>query len=167
MLGNVNCGAAVFAAERETLHQPQRNQHDRRHDAPACVARQHADEERADTHQAHGDQEGIFAADHVAEPAEDQRAERTHREAGGEGEQREDEADIGRHIGEEVFRQEHAERAVDVEVVPFENGAERRSENDEALFARHAACAWRVHCHRGHRRSPPLLISLENAPAPR
>ena len=72
----------------------------------------------------HGDEEGVFAADGVAETAEDQRAERTHGKAGGEGEQREDEADIGRHVGEEVFRQERAERSVDVEVVPLEHGAE-------------------------------------------
>ena len=71
------------------------------------------------------DQEGRLAADHVADAAEEQRAERTHGEAGGEGEQREDEADIGRHVGEEVFRQKGAERAVDVEVVPLKNGAER------------------------------------------
>ena len=89
------------------------------------IARQHADEEGAEAHQGHAEQEGVLAADRVAEPAEQQRAERTHGKAGGEGEQREDEADIGRHIGEEVFRQERAERSVDVEVVPLEYGAER------------------------------------------
>ena len=46
---------------------------------------------------------------------------------------------FGRHVGEEVFRQEHAERAVDVEVVPLEHGAERRGEDDHPLFAGHAA----------------------------
>ena len=91
------------------------------------------------THQSHGDEEGVFAADLIAEPAEDQRAERAHGETGGKGEQGEDEADIRRHVGEEIFRQEHAQRAVDVEVIPFENGAQRGSENDESLFARHPA----------------------------
>ena len=70
-------------------------------------------------------EEGVFAADHVAEPAEDQRAERAHRKAGGKGQQREDEADIGRHVGEEVLREKGAERAVDVEVIPLEHRAER------------------------------------------
>ena len=35
MLGDVDRRAAVFAAEREALHQTQTDQHDRRHDAPA------------------------------------------------------------------------------------------------------------------------------------
>ena len=124
MLRDVDRRAAVFAAEREALHETKCDQHDRRRDAPRGKARQHADEESADAHQRHGDEEGVFAADRVAEPAEDQRAERPHRKAGGERQQREDEADIGRHVGEEVFRQKDAERAVDVEVVPLEYGAE-------------------------------------------
>ena len=36
-------------------------------------------------------EEGVLAADQVAEPAEEQRAERADREASGKGEQREDE----------------------------------------------------------------------------
>ena len=34
----------------------------------------------------HGDEEGVFAADQVAQAAEEQRAEGTDREAGGEAE---------------------------------------------------------------------------------
>ena len=55
-----------------------------------AVARQQADEEGRQAHDQDGDEEGVFAADQVADAAEDQRAERTHEEAGGEGEQRED-----------------------------------------------------------------------------
>jgi hypothetical protein len=42
------------------------------------------------THDQDGDEEGVFAADEVADAAEHQRAERTHQEARREGEQRED-----------------------------------------------------------------------------
>ena len=49
-------------------------------------------------------EEGVFAADQVAEPAEEQRAERAHRKAGGEGEQREDEAGRRVDAGEELRR---------------------------------------------------------------
>ncbi len=124
MLGDVDRGAAILAAEGETLDQSQRDQNHRCGDAPGRVARQQADEESADAHQGHGDQEGVFASDHVAETAEDQRAERADRETRSESKQREDEADIGRHVGKEVFGQKRSERSVDVEIVPLENGTE-------------------------------------------
>ena len=44
----------------------------------------------------------------VAEPAEEQRAERAHRKAGGEGEQGEDESRRRRDAGEELRREESA-----------------------------------------------------------
>ncbi len=62
-----------------------------RSDAPRGVGGQDADEEGAQAHQRHGDEEGVFAADQVAEAAEEERAERPHGKTGGEGEQREDE----------------------------------------------------------------------------
>jgi hypothetical protein len=71
VLGDVDRGAAIFTPQRKALHQPQRDQHDRRKDAPGGKTGQHADEERAETHECHGDEEGVFAPDHIAEPAED------------------------------------------------------------------------------------------------
>ena len=50
-------------------------------------------------HDQDGDQEGVLAPDQVAEPAEHQRAERPHQEAGGEGQQREDVARWSRRTG--------------------------------------------------------------------
>jgi hypothetical protein len=141
VLGDVDRGAAIFATERQALHQPQRDQHDRRDDAPARIARQHADEECTETHQRHGDEESVFAADQVAEPAEDQGAERAHCETCGIGQERENKTDRLRHVGEEIFRQKYAERAVNVKVIPFENGAERGGKDDQAFFASHAAGA--------------------------
>jgi hypothetical protein len=138
VLGDVNRGAAILTAECQALDQPKRDQNDRRGDVPGRIARQQADEEGADAHQGHGDQEGVFAADQIAEATEDQRAERVNCEARCKRQQRENESDIRRHIGEKVFCQEHAERPVDVEVVPFEDGIQRGLENDLSLFSRHS-----------------------------
>ena len=125
MLSDVDRGATIFAAKCEALNEAKRDQHHRRHDSPAGIAREHANEERANAHEAHGDEKGVFATDHVAEMAEDQRAEWAHRKAGRKREQREDKADICRNVGEEIFRQEGAERAVDVKVVPLKNRPQR------------------------------------------
>ncbi len=129
MLGDVGRRAAVLAAEREALHEAEHDQQDRRRDADRRVGRQHADQERADAHQRHGDEEGVLAADEIAETAEHQRAERADRKAGREGEQREDEGRRRRNTGEELAGENRAERAVDVEIVPLEHGAERRRED--------------------------------------
>ena len=125
MLGDVDRRAAILAAERKALDETQRNQHDRRRDAPLRVGWQDADEERPDAHQGHGDEERVLAPDDVADAAEHQGTQGTHGEACGEGEQREDEGNVGRNIGEEILGEKYAERSVDVEVVPLENGAQR------------------------------------------
>jgi hypothetical protein len=102
------------------------------------------------THDENGDEEGVFAADDVADASEHDGAERTHQEAGGKGEQREDIA-CGRRIGREELRADDAgERSVEVEIVPFEDGAERRGENNEAFVLRHSAGPGRCCSHCSH-----------------
>jgi hypothetical protein len=97
-------------------------------------AGEYADEERADAHQRHRNQERVFAADQIAEMAEDQRPERANREPGCEREQREDEADVRRNVGEKVLRQKRAERAVDVKVIPFETPSPTRTRISRAVL---------------------------------
>ena len=92
MLGDIGRRPAVLAAEREALQQTAGDEQNWRHNANAGVAGQETNYECRDAHHGHGDQEGVLAADKVAEAAEEQGAERTHRKAGGEAEQREDEA---------------------------------------------------------------------------
>ena len=106
---------------------------------PGRVVGQQADGEGAEAHQRHGDQEGVLAADQVAEAAEEQRAEWPDGEAGGKGEQGEDECRRRIDAGEELRREDRGERAVDVEVVPLEHGAERRGEDDHPLLGGHRA----------------------------
>ena len=82
-----------------------------------------------------------LAADQVAEAAEEQRAERPHQEASGERKQREDVARCHIECAEELRADDHRKRAVEIEVVPFENGSERRRQNDLAFLAGHRASA--------------------------
>jgi hypothetical protein len=138
MLGDVGCGAAIFTAEREALAQPQRHQEDRRQPADRGVGRQQSDQEGRGAHHHDGDQEGIFAPDEIADAAEHQRAERTDQESGRVGRKcRQERGGIvaGR---EEQRGEERRQNGIEIEVIPFEDGAERRSEDDEFLFARHA-----------------------------
>src|SRR5690606_1634128 len=83
-----------------------------------------------EAHDADGDEEGVLAADAVAEAAEEGRAERPHEEAGGEGQQREDHARGRVDAAEELLGDDGRERPVEVEVVPLEDGAQARGEDD-------------------------------------
>ena len=104
MLGDVGRGATVLATEREPLQQAQDDQNDRSRHADRRVVRQDADDERRRTHDEDGDEEGVLAADHVAEAAEEECAEWAHKEARRKREQRED---VGRRrieASEELLR---------------------------------------------------------------
>jgi hypothetical protein len=65
-----------------------------------------------------------LAPDQVAEPPEHEGADRPHRKPGGEGQQGEDEAAGGIERREELPRDDRGQRAIQVEVVPLEHGAE-------------------------------------------
>ena len=82
VLGDVDRGAAVLAAEGQALEQPQDHQDGRREDADLRVGRQKADQGGRAAHDRDGQQEGVLAADDVADAAEDHRAERSDGEAG-------------------------------------------------------------------------------------
>ena len=134
MLRHVRRGAAVLAAEGKALDQSQRHEQDRREPADGLELGQEADQEGGPAHEQDGHEEGVLAADEVADPPEDQGAEGAHQEAGGiRGERRKQ---CGRRVPrrEEQRREERRERGVQVEVVPFEHGAQRGSEDDLLLF---------------------------------
>ncbi|MNS85102.1 hypothetical protein D3C72_1189560 [compost metagenome] len=137
VLGHVGGGTAVLAAERQALQHAQRDQDHRRRDADGRVAGQEADDERRQAHDQDGHQEGVLATDHVAQAAEHDGAERTHQEAGGERQQREDEGRARIQAAEELLRDDRGERTVQIEVVPLEHGAERGGEDDLLLLRGH------------------------------
>src|SRR3546814_18688905 len=115
MLGDIGGRSAIFAAERQSLHETQQHQQDRRGDADGGVGGEEADGEGGGAHQPHRHQEGVLAADKVAEPAEDQRAERPYRESCGEGGERNDEAGGLVDAGKELRGADRREEAVEVE----------------------------------------------------
>ena len=59
-------------------------------------------------------------------------------------------ADVVGDAGEELAGENRAERAVDVEIVPLEHGAERRSENNESVVLLCSDDAAVVGCHGCH-----------------
>jgi hypothetical protein len=122
------------------LQHAQGNQDHRGCDADGGVVRQDTHDERGQTHDQDGHQEGVFAADHVAEASEHQRAEWAHDEAGREREQREDEGGTFVEPAEELLGNDGCERAVKVKVVPLEHGAERGGEDDLLLLRGHRPC---------------------------
>src|SRR3546814_20014980 len=63
MFGNIGRCAAIFAAERKPLHEPQDNEQDRRRDAYRRVAGQDADEEGRQAHQAPRPEKRIFRSE--------------------------------------------------------------------------------------------------------
>ena len=72
MLGDVDRGAAIFAAQRNALEDAQDDQQDRPERARLRIGRKEADQEGRRAHQADGDEERALAAEPVADHAEDQ-----------------------------------------------------------------------------------------------
>ena len=115
----------MVTAKSEALQHAQNDQDDRSSDADRGRPGQDTDQEGRGAHDQDCHEEGVFAADEIAETAEDQRAERTHQEAGGKGEQGEDIARGFRVLREEGGADIERQRAVKIEIIPFENSAER------------------------------------------
>ena len=123
MLGDVDRGAAVFAAEREALRHAQRDEQNRREHAERRVAGKQADRRRRSAHDQQREHEGVLASDEIADAAEHQRAERSHGEADGERRQPFQQRDGLVRLGVEHARDHRGETAKDVEVVPLDDRA--------------------------------------------
>ncbi|KAI1692061.1 hypothetical protein DdX_21455 [Ditylenchus destructor] len=115
------------------LGHPERDEDDRGCDADAGVARQDADREGGQAHQAHGDEKGVFAPDDIAQPPEHQRTERTHRESRAKAPSARMNAVVFVHPGEEFRGDDRRQQPVQVEIIPFEHRAERRGDDHLAL----------------------------------
>ena len=103
VLRDVDRGAAIFAAQRNTLDDAQEDQQDRRDDARCRIGREHADEEGGGAHQADGGEERALAAKPVADDAEDDRSQRPEGEAGSKKAEGGDQAGGRVEPGEEYF----------------------------------------------------------------
>jgi hypothetical protein len=125
MLGHIGGGAAIFAAERDALDEPQDDERDRRRGANVGVGRQEPDQERRASHDRHGKQEAVFAPSPVTEGSEDQRADGAHERRRREGPERQQEPRRRRNAAEELLGKHQRERAEQEEIVPLEGGADR------------------------------------------
>src|SRR6185312_8214589 len=63
----------------------------------------------------------------------------------------------------ELRADDAGERSVEVEVIPFEDGAERGSENDEAFVLRHSCGLAGCGGHSGHFDHSPKIIDAKSA----
>ena len=79
MLGDVRRGAAVLAAEGETLQEAQEDEKRGGEPADALERREESDGRRRAAHDGDRHEERVLAADEVADAAEDEGAERAAR----------------------------------------------------------------------------------------
>src|SRR5580693_6500123 len=119
MLSDIDRSAAIFAADGEALHHAKAYKRVRRPRSPLCAIAQKADRDRRDAHDRHGDEEGALPAHAIADAPEEQRTERTHEEACGEGQKRENETRRLADAGEEMGRDDRGERAEYEKVIPL------------------------------------------------
>ena len=131
VLGDVGRRTAVFAAQGETLQDPHADQQDRSEGPDYVIARQQADDEGRRSHQSQGQHEGEFAADQVAQMAEEDRAEGPNEKTRPEHEKTCNEGDRRVQLGrEEMLAEKEREHAVEIEVVPLDQRADRGGTND-------------------------------------
>ena len=131
MLRDVDCRAAVLAAEGEALREPQDHEDDSCGDADLRVCWQHSDQHRRKSHHRDRHEEGVFAADDVPESSEEHSAKGANEEAGGVGGERRERG--GRRViaWKEDRREERRECRVEIEVVPLDDGPGRSGRDHE------------------------------------
>ncbi|MCY1408051.1 hypothetical protein D9M71_233680 [compost metagenome] len=134
MFGHVGRRTAVLTSQGQALQQAKGYQDDRRCHTDGGVAGQQAHHGGGNTHDYNGDEEGVLAPDHIPQAAEHDGAEGSHGKTRGEGEQGKDEGGCLVDAGEEVLGDNGGQRAIQIEVVPLEHGAQGGGENDLALF---------------------------------
>ncbi len=174
MLSHIDRSATIFTAKRQTLQHAQRDQDDRGGDPPGLVAGQQTHEEGREAHDQDRRKEGVLPADQVTQHTEHQRAERAHKEASRESQKRKDVAGAFGEGREELRADDRGERAIEVEVIPFEDRPGRGGHDDLSLFRRHrtrargrvGGCVSHVasSCSSGFR--PAFYGSLPGTPSP-
>src|SRR5207244_12299028 len=131
---NQEYGPALCSSEAEALDQAECEEDERRGQSDRGVAGNKADEGRPHAHAGQRDDEGVFPAHLIAEPAEEERPQRAYQEA-----DREDRygAEEGRHrvaLLEKLDREDRGEAAEDVKVVPLDDVADGCGDDDSAEF---------------------------------
>jgi hypothetical protein len=137
VLGDKQDSTAPFAADREPLDEPERDEQPRSPVADLGEGRQAAHQECRDTYQEQAELEQLLAAELVAVVSEHHATDRTCDEADrvrGEGEK--DRVELAGGLREEdLVEHQRRGRAVEKELVPLDDGACHRCDDDafEAL----------------------------------
>ncbi|KAG5734418.1 hypothetical protein E4T56_gene3906, partial [Termitomyces sp. T112] len=96
--------------------------------AHLLIGGQTADKESGQAHHRQRDDESIAPPEQIPDMAEHQRPERPHDKARGKDQQRHDEGGGLVQPGQELRRDDRGQQAVEIEIIPFENRAQRTGE---------------------------------------
>jgi hypothetical protein len=136
-------GAALLAGGRQPLQDPHQHEQDRGGHADGGVGRDQADGEGGDAHQQQGEDQHLLAAEHVAEVADDDRADGAGHVRDAEGGQREQDAGGRLALGEEHLREHQpGGGAVDEEVVVLQHAADEAGQGRLLRLAHGGRGAW-------------------------
>ena len=133
VLRDVGGGATILTAEREPLQQAQDDECHRRRHSGGGVARQQADQEGRAAHDAHGDEKRMLRPTRSPRRPNTSAPNGRHGEPGGECRQCEDETGDLVDSGKELRGDDARQQSIEIEVVPLEDGAERRCTDDQPL----------------------------------
>ena len=132
MLGDIDRRAAIFAAQGQSLKDAQADHDDGCGDADAGCAGDQADPGGRNAHQRHCDEKGVFAPQAVAEISEQDRTQGPEPETDCEARPNEQQLERLVIAREKGRADQGGERAVDEEIVPFEDGPRAAGGDDEA-----------------------------------
>src|SRR5207302_4399239 len=135
MLGDVGDGPPVLSAEAEPLDQAKAEEDEGRRQADRLVGGNEADKGGGHPHPGQRDDESVLATGLVAEPAKEERPQRSDEKADREDRHRAEEGRDGMTLLEELDRQDRGQAAEDVEVVPLDDVADGCSDDDTAQLA--------------------------------
>ena len=128
-LGQIGGARAIFAAHRQSLHQPRDHQQRRGHHPDRLIARRHRDQQRSRAHQRHGQRQPGLAPLAIGIDAHDPGADRPHQESDREDRRRTQQLRGPIALGKEMRREIQGECRIDIPVIPFDQIA-RRSADD-------------------------------------
>ncbi len=87
MFGDVNCSAAIFTTERESLKHTDQQENYRRSDSDRGVRRQETDRGRGAAHNDQRHEKRVLSSDEIADASKEECAERTDYKSDREGRQ--------------------------------------------------------------------------------
>eukprot|EP01137_Pigoraptor_chileana_P012883 Opistho-2@65721 len=117
--GQIGRARAIFATDRQPLHQPRQHQQQRRRNPDRFIARRHRDQQRPRAHQRHRQRQPALAPMAISIDAHQPRPDRPHQETDGEDARRAQQLRGAILAREEMRREIEGEGGIGVPVIPF------------------------------------------------